>query len=145
MTGKERWRAWEKRIPKRHPKFIWLSFLGLNRIGIGQSDWAPEEKGGLAFRYTVTTGMDDAYAALKMGYTARLMGYMIGVVMLPGVLMCQAMDRMPEPWATVWNCFILLYVYLAGVFLTDHLYNYCYRWWYRKQYGEILYHKGDSQ
>lgn len=143
MTGNQRQKVRKKGIPKQHPKFIWLSFLGLGRIGRG--GWIPEEKGGPVFRAAFSVRLEDEDAEMRMGCMARLVGLMLGVVIVPGVLMCCAMDRMPEPCAAVWNGFILLYVYFAGVFIADRLYNYCYRWWYQKQDGQILYHKGDSQ
>lgn len=143
MTGTQRRKAWKKEIPKQHPKWIWLSFLGLSRIGRG--GFLPDEKGNPMFRAAFSVRPEDEDAELQMGCMARLVGLMLGAVIIPGVLMCCAMDRMPEPYATVWNCFILLYVYFAGVFITDYLYNYCHRWWYQKQDGQILYHKGDSK
>jgi len=142
MTGNHRREAWNRGIPRQHPKWIWLSFLGLGRIGRG--GFSPDEKGPI-FRAAFSVRQEDEAAALGMGYVARLVGLMLGVVIVPGVLMCCIMDRMAEPCATIWNCFILLYAYFSGVFITDHLYNYCYRWWYQKQNGQILYHKGDSK
>lgn len=102
---------------KKHPWFIWLSFLGLMWL-----------HGNVSLKTaTSRTKYKDEEFNQHLGYGGRLLGLMLGMVIFPGVLMCYLMDLMPEPYATIWNCFILLYVYLAGVFITDYLYQYCNR------------------
>lgn len=102
---------------KKHPWFIWLSLLGLAWV---------HGKASLKTLKSRTKYEDEEFNQ-HLGYTGRLLGLMLGMVMLPSALMCYLMDLMPEPYATLWNCFILLYVYLAGVFITDYLYQYCNR------------------
>lgn len=102
---------------RKHPWFIWLSLLGLM--------WVHGNVSAKTLRSR--TKFEDEEFNRHLGYTGRLLGLMLGMVMIPSAVMCYLMGLMPEPWATVWNCFILLYVYLAGVFITDHLYQYCNR------------------
>lgn len=93
-----------KKDRPKAPWFIWLSFFGLA--------WLNRKYGRQSFDR-------------ELGYTAQLAGMFIGVFAIPTVLMeYLIMDRMPEPWYTVWNAIILAYAYFAGVFITWRLYCY---------------------
>lgn len=59
-----------------------------------------------------------------MGYCGRFLGLTFGIIIIPGILMSYMMDMMPEPYAAIWNYLILIYVYFAGVFVADKLYQY---------------------
>lgn len=97
------------------PWFIWLSFLGLSFL-----------HGRYSFKYTASkTKFEDENLNRYLGYLARFLGLFFGVFGIPVLLMeYLIMDRMPEPWYTVWNCVILAYAYFAGVFITWRLYRY---------------------
>ena len=100
---------------KKHAWFIWLSFLGLAWLSGKQS-----------FQYAVNEEKwEDSHLNRHMGYTGRLLGMLLaGFVISCLLMLCCTMDRMPEPWYTVWNCIILAYAYFSGVFITWRLYRY---------------------
>ena len=100
---------------QKAPWFIWLSFFGLIFI-----------HGKYSFKYAASkTKFEDKNLNRWLGYLARFAGLFFGVFAIPTVLMlCLIMDKMPEPWYTIWNCIILAYAYFAGVFITWRLYRY---------------------
>ncbi len=68
---------------------------------------------------TRMTTCSDEEVNRRLGYHARFIERFFGVFFIPCLLMPYLiMDRMPEPWHTVWNCIILAYAYFAGVFIT---------------------------
>lgn len=97
------------------PWFIWLSFFGLMFL-----------HGSYSSKYMASkTKFDNQELNKNLGYLVRLVGLFIGAFGVPRLLMLYLiMDRMPEPWYTVWNCIILAYAYFAGVFITWRLYRY---------------------
>ena len=104
-----------KKSPPKAPWFIWLSFLGLMFLNGKHSIQC------MAGKPKYTGKEFDRHC----GYTVRLIGLFIGVFGIPTLLMeYLIMDRMPEPWYTVWNCIVLVYAYFAGVFITWRLYRY---------------------
>ena len=103
---------------KKFPWFIWLSFLGLAFL-----------HGTYSFRYAASNKRwEDEKLNQNLGYLGRFIGLFFGVFGIPCVLMMYLiMDRMAEPWYTVWNCIILAYAYFAGVFITWRLHRYLHR------------------
>lgn len=105
----------KNRPPPKKPWFIWLSFFGLSWLN---SEHRQENR-------TRMTKWSDEEVNRHMGYLGRFLGLFFGVFAVPVLLMLHfIMDRMPEPWYTVWNCIILAYTYFAGVFITWRLYRY---------------------
>ena len=110
--------AWYKRSSKQEQKapwFIWLSFFGLMFI-----------HGKHSFQYAASkTKYEDENLNRWLGYLARFVGLSFGVFAIPTLLMLYLiMERMSEPWYTIWNCIILAYAYFSGVFITWRLYLY---------------------
>ena len=99
---------------RKPPWFIWLSFFGLAWL---QDKHDAENTAGM-------TTWSDRHSNRHMGYLGRFAGLFFGVFGIPVVWMLHVMNRLPEPWATVWNCLILAYAYFAGVFITWRLYRY---------------------
>ena len=85
--------------------------------------------GTYSFRYAASNKRwEDEKLNQNLGYLGRFIGLFFGVFGIPCVLMMYLiMDRMAEPWYTVWNCIILTYAYFAGVFITWRLHRYLHR------------------
>ena len=106
-----------KKFVRNDPWWIWLSFLALVFL-----------HGTYALSYaTSRRRRENAEQNRYLGYLGRFFGLLIGVFAIPCELMMHLiMNRMPEPWYTVWNCVVLAYAYFSGVFITRHLYHYLY-------------------
>lgn len=96
---------------EKRPWFIWLSLMGIPRI---------QQQIYKRIHPMKTDWQVNTWA----GYCLRAWGLMLGVVMLPAALTLCVLNSMSEPYATIWTCIIILYVYFAGVFVLDRLYRY---------------------
>lgn len=101
-------------MKRRHPWFIWLSLIGLAWLA-RKVFWEHS---------TLMTKWPNETVNWWLGWCGRLVGSVLAGVILPAALA----GCLIEPFSMAWNIMISVYVYLAGVLITDYLYN-----WYNKK------------
>lgn len=97
-------------MKRKHPWFIWLSFIGLAWFS-----------GRVSFEYRSErmTKWPDEKVNRWLGWCGRLIGSVLAGVILPIILA----GCFIKPFCLIWNILVVPYIYLAGVFITNYLYN----------------------
>ena len=97
-------------MKRKHPWFIWLSFIGLAWFS-----------GRVSFEYRSErmTKWPDEKVNRWLGWCRRLIGSVLAGVILPIILA----GCFIKPFCLIRNILVVPYIYLAGVFITNYLYN----------------------